>query len=282
MPFELLDSISLPGNPKKPNEDAFGFAANAAVVLDGATAVADPLMPGESDPAWLSNFGARRLLAHIREGKAPEAAVRAAMEDANHSFAALRRREPKETYEYPFASIMLAVEQGDGIAALSFGDCTALVKREGEPVQIIGRAFDARANEARHVSQLAKAKGVAPASGFDRPTFLPALRNARNRINGEKGPWLFGPDLRGTDHIAQAHVTAPKGTIILLASDGLLSLASDYNVYSADELVAAAISRGLKALGEEVRAVEEADPMGIKFPRFKKSDDATAVLLKVV
>jgi hypothetical protein len=34
-------------------------------------------------------------------------------------------------------------------------------------------------------------------------------------------------------------------------------------------------------LGEELRAIEAGDPGGDKFPRFKKSDDATALLLKV-
>jgi hypothetical protein len=34
-------------------------------------------------------------------------------------------------------------------------------------------------------------------------------------------------------------------------------------------------------LGQELRAVEAADPDGRKFARFKKSDDATALLLQV-
>ncbi len=40
----------------------------------------------------------------------------------------------------------------------------------------------------------------------------------------------------------------------------------------------AAATKGLAALGKELRAIEDADPLGEKFPRFKKSDDATAIL----
>jgi len=47
-------------------------------------------------------------------------------------------------------------------------------------------------------------------------------------------------------------------------------------------LVAAARDKGLKALAEELREIEEGDPEGRQFPRFKKSDDATAILLKLV
>ena len=51
--------------------------------------------------------------------------------------------------------------------------------------------------------------------------------------------------------------------------------------YTPEELFAAAVTRGLESLGQELRAVEASDPEGVKFPRFKKSDDATALLLRV-
>jgi hypothetical protein len=70
--------------------------------------------------------------------------------------------------------------------------------------------------------------------------------------------------------------------MLLLASDGFLALASDYGAYSADTLMAAALDKGLAALGEELRAIEAGDTGGAKFPRFKKSDDATALLLALV
>ena len=44
----------------------------------------------------------------------------------------------------------------------------------------------------------------------------------------------------------------------------------------------AARTQGLVALGREVREIEAADPDGKRFPRFKQSDDATALLLKIV
>jgi hypothetical protein len=43
----------------------------------------------------------------------------------------------------------------------------------------------------------------------------------------------------------------------------------------------AVAGKRLKALGEELRAIEAGDALGDKFPRFKKSDDATALLLRV-
>ncbi len=282
MPFELLDTLSLPGDPERPNEDALGFSRKAALVMDGATSLAEPLMPGKSDAAWLAAFGARRILAHVQDGKSARASLRAAMEDAERSFVALRRRPPAETYEIPFASMMLVIEQESDLSALWFGDCTALIRHGHGEMEVVGNAFASRAAEARGVALLAKARGLAPAAGFRREEYLPSLRKARNRINSDGGAWLFGPDPRAAEHVGLRQLSAQPGATILLATDGFLALASDYGSYSAAELVGAACEKGLAALGAELRAIEEGDPLGVRYPRFKTSDDATAVLFRVV
>src|SRR5262252_2700710 len=107
MRLELRDSLSLPGDAKKPNEDAFAHVPGFATVIDGATGLGEQLMPGRSDAQWLAQFAARRLVAHARvdEGHLRDWLRYAAM-DAEKSFAALRWRAPKENYEIPFASMI--------------------------------------------------------------------------------------------------------------------------------------------------------------------------------
>ena len=281
MTFELLDSLSLPGDAAKPNEDAFGHDAMAAVVLDGATPLGGGLMPGPSDAAWIAQFGTRRLLAHLRDGDGARKAVRGALADAQKSFEALRRHPPEEVWQTPCASMMLAVAREGGLEFLSFGDCAALVQPEGAPVMVVGETFDKRAAEAKRAQAIAREKNLSPASGLSRPEFLGALRATRNRVNSGNY-WLFSPDAKAASHAARRIVKAAPGTKLLLASDGFLALASDYGAYGADSLMQAVLEKGLNALGEELRAIEAGDALGDKFPRFKKSDDATALLLRVV
>ena len=280
MTFELLDSLSLPGDAAKPNEDAFGHDATAAVVLDGATPLGDGLMPGPSDAAWIAQFGARRLLAHLRDGEGARKAVRGALADAQKSFEALRRHPPEQMWQTPCASMMLAVAGEDGVEFLWFGDCAALVQPEGGAVMVVGETFDKRAAEAKRAQAIAKEKNLSPASGLSRPEFLGALRATRNRVNSGSY-WLFSPDAKAASHAPRRIVKVAPGTRLLLASDGFLALASDYGAYGADSLMQAAIEKGLEALGEELRAIEAGDAVGDKFPRFKKSDDATALLLRL-
>jgi hypothetical protein len=177
---------------------------------------------------------------------------------------------------------MMFVTSGeDDFEALWFGDCAALALRPGEGVEIVGEAFDKRAAEARRVKLLAEAKGLAPTAGLSRAEYLPYLRASRNKVNTRQGGWLFSPDPRAAGHAGSRRVAAKAGTLVLLATDGFLALASDYGAYDAQGLVEAAQERGLKTLGEELRALEDGDAEGRRFPRLKKSDDATSVLLQV-
>ncbi len=281
MPFEILDTLSLPGDPFKPNDDSFGHIDTAAVVLDGATSLGDPLMPGDSDAAWIAHFGARRLMAHARDGDASKDALRHTLADAEKSFLALRRRAPEAMWEMPYASMAFAAEAEGGFDFLWYGDCAGLLLRPGGAVEVLGESFAKKAKESSHAARLAKEKNMAPASGANLPEFIPALRQARAHLNSGTH-WAFSPDARAAEHVSAKRVAAETGAILLLASDGFLALATDYGRYTAHTLMDKAIAKGLGLLADELREIEDADPQGRKYPRFKKSDDATAVLLKLI
>jgi hypothetical protein len=240
-------------------------------------------LPVDSDAAWIARRGAEGLILHEAEGLAPREILRRAAADAEKQFLELRLRPPAETYEIPFASMMYVSAAKDGAEALWFGDCAALVKRPDEDLQIVGEAFARREREASELVDLASANNVAgPAANRNRPEFLAFLRKERNGVNTRPNRWLFSPDARCAEYAKCLSFAAPPGTHMLLMSDGFLALASDYNCYTADSLLEAASSKGLRALYNEIRDIENADPEGRKFPRFKKSDDATAVLVKIV
>jgi hypothetical protein len=307
MTFIVLDCLSLPGDTAKPNEDAFGHDTHAALVMDGATMLGDGLMPGPSDAAWIAQFGVRRVLAHLRGGASARKALRGALSDARRSFEALRRAPPQDVWQTPCASMMLAFIapsplRGEGTATgaspasalaraqgrragasvelLWFGDCAALVQRQGKPVLVVGENPQSRAAEAARARDLARQRRLSPAHGLSRREFLADLRAARNRINTD-GNWLFSPEPAAAAHAGRRVLMAEPGAHLLLASDGFLALISDYGAYDADGLMKAALDRGLGPLGAELRAIEADDAGGDRFPRFKKSDDATALLLRL-
>lgn len=280
MSLVLKESLSLPGDQAKPNEDSFAHGDHAALVMDGATPLGDPLMPGASDAAWLAQFGARRLMAHLKDGDAPRDALAHALADAEKSFSALSRRAIREKWELPCASMILAAESDAGLECLWFGDCTALLL-QGETCSVIGDAFDKRGEESKNAQRIAQQHNLKPAPDLNRPEILSHIRAGRAKVNSGRY-WLFSPDPRAAAHVAHKTITPKRGDLLLLASDGFLALATDYGAYDAKGLMTAARDKGLAALGAELRAIEDADALGERFARFKKSDDSTALLLEVV
>ena len=305
--LRLLDCLSLPGDADKPNEDSFAHNESAALVVDGATMLGDPLMPGPSDAAWIAQFGARRLMAHLQDQE-PKKALRSAMADAEKSFKALRRREMEEPWQLPCASVMLvadaqtrlplrakpgkgevaaagsalarvASESRRGLEFMWLGDCGAILQ-QANTVTVVGETMAKRGEESGRARKMAQEKKVSSAAPGVRTQFMTHLRAARARINSGDY-WLFTPDKRAAAHAQRRIVKIEPGALLLLASDGFLALASDYGAYDAAGLIAAAKSKGLAVLGEELRAIENDDAGGDRFARFKKSDDATALLLEI-
>jgi serine/threonine protein phosphatase PrpC len=283
MRLEMIESLTIPSDPAKANEDSFAVAGKAAAVFDGATGLGERLMPGPSDAAWIAQFGARRFRAYAEAGAKDAQGdirdwLRGAAADAEKSYKALRRRAPVENYEIAYASAVMAAIEYDGLHVLWFGDCAALLRDESGAFTLLGDIMTKRDSERARVEMLSQSTGRGPAAPGVRDEFLPALRHARNRVN-TADEWLFAPDIRCADHAKHARVTVTPGSQLLLASDGFLALASDYDAYAPETLLAACAERGLAALAEELRAIEASDPDGVRFPRFKRSDDATALLL---
>jgi serine/threonine protein phosphatase PrpC len=279
MRLAYVAGLSWPGNPEKPNDDAFCHGDAIAAVFDGATSLGEPLLPVDSDAAWIARKGAAGLLAH--QNLSPREALARTAEDAERAYVEQRSRPPRENYELPLASMMMTGFVGAALEFLWFGDCTALIANPGEKVQIVGDALDKKGGEAAMASRLAAKHNLAPAAGVNLPQFLDALRKGRNTVNTAPDRWAFTPDARCAAFAKSKTIPAEEGATILLCSDGFLALTSDYGKYDAQSLFDASLSRGLKAMFEELRAIERDDPEGRKFPRFKTSDDATALIVRV-
>jgi len=68
---------------------------------------------------------------------------------------------------------------------------------------------------------------------------------------------------------------------ILLASDGYYRLTDHYGAMSDAELLRQTGEQGGPALLQQLRAIEDGDPLGAAYPRLKIRDDATALLIGV-
>ena len=278
MRLHVLDALTRGGREDRPNDDSYAVSPFAVAAIDGATGLGDaPLLPGASDASWLAVEAADCISGFTaRHEIEPRALVRRTAEALQARFAARRIRAPQYHYEVPCAALAMLAVSGGALSVAWFGDCRALVRLMDGRLLHFGPKPQHREVErtrARSLGPLHKEGG-----GFHANT-LDELRRVRALVNTPRGYGMLAPDPACAERL---HVEAPVAgaAIALVMSDGFYALAGDYERYDDAALLKAAESKGLEALYAELRAIEDEDPDGRKFPRFKKSDDATAVLAR--
>lgn len=272
MHLDLIQSLSLAGDATVPNDDRAGVAHAHAWVIDGATDLGPPGLVGpRGGAAWLANE------AHA----AFTAAADTPIETMSHAvgthlaaaFQAARTREPEGRWELPLASFLAARVTGDTLEAAWLGDCIALLRR-GPTVTRLGPIRETRDAEAELAASLAQhGLGAPKRSG----PILETLRERRGRV----GIHILSVDPATMMHLESARAPIALGDELLLMTDGFAALIDSYGAYDETTLMEAVTARGIAALATELRAIETGDAGFTRFPRFKGSDDATALLLRV-
>ncbi len=273
----FIEAILLAGDRAKQNDDACGFTSNRAWVIDGATDMHDaPLTGAASDAGWIAHFA--NAYFHAAEGSDLVMVMRGASAAATETFRYVAQGRAIERWQSPIASVLM-IEARDGVVTgADLGDCRVFALDADGGVQVIGGPGDAGDNEAKLAAQQTDAHKPL----LQRTQTIDMLRRNRAALNHPGGSnWTFGLDPECADHARTWSLTLKRPAHLLLMTDGFAALADRYDAYGAGNLVRAALTRGVQELGRELRAIEAADDSYIKYPRFKASDDATALLMRL-
>lgn len=270
MHLDLLQVLSLAGKAEVPNDDRIGCAERHAWIIDGATDLGAPGLLGErGGAAWLAASAHRAFaaasgtLANLCEGM---------FETVADDYRRDRRREPVAAWELPRASFAAVAIEGDSLACGFLGDF-AVIHRSA-----VGVAF--LTPEPNRAEELAEAAALGPgagAGGVRAPHVLADRRAARERPKAVLG--VDAAQARAGLRLARAPLA--RGDDLLLMSDGFAALFDTYGAYDAAGLVARVLAHGLGPLAEELRGIERDDAACLRYPRFKASDDASAIWLRV-
>ena len=143
----------------------------------------------------------------------------------------------------------------------------------------VGGPPGAADDETQYAAQAAKDAGDTPLLRHE--ATLDLLRRGRARQNGGGANWTFCLKPECADEARVWALKLERPGHLLLASDGFAALVDRYRLYDAQSLIAFAIKDGLHELGRQLRDYENDDAAGEKHPRWKRSDDATALLLRL-
>jgi len=282
--LEVLDSLSDPAKPGGENEDRIGWNDSAAFVIDGATGLGDPLIaPPQSDAAWIAEWARERMVAELTPERSLRDVVRGLCGAARERFFTIASPEI-ERYRHPSASFQSLRLTNGGLEIAGLGDCS-LFLRDGAGA--LTRHSGLRAGRSGEQSSarmaLNRSGGLnAEGEGFRDAETLAALRASRARQNTEGGVWLLGIHPDAGDHVRIEMPEVRLPMLGLLCSDGFADSVDNYGLHSAADLMDRAERDGLGGLLAEIRRIErDIDPKGLQFPRYKRSDDASAVLVRV-
>ncbi|MDR7220097.1 hypothetical protein [Aminobacter aminovorans] len=286
--IRIIDSITDPGSPSRPNEDSAGGNASCAFVIDGATGLGGTSIVGlhGSDAAWLARFAQSTFEELVRNGRPVTEVVRELNQRAANVVHEAAHALPIDAWNLPIASFQMVHVEGNRLVTHGLGDCRLfLVDADGKVVETsaIKAAYAKERDGARRA--IAQSGGFATHQALaDEPVVRDELRRRRAAYNQPGGSvWTLGIEPAAADHLASEQLDVSLPARGLLCSDGFAALADQYGRYGVSDLVRAATSTGLAPLLQELRQIERVeDPDGQQFPRFKVSDDATAVLFEIV
>ena len=272
MHFDLIQSLSLAGASTTPNDDRAGAGHALGWVIDGATDLGPSgLMGGRGGAAWLASEAQAGFTA------APEAPIEAICANVAGrlaaAYAAARTREPEGRWELPMASLLAVRLADDALETAWLGDCAGLLRGAGG-VTRLGPPRQEKDEEAARAASLAQHGLGSPKRSAP---ILEVLRAARSR----PGLRILGVEPETMASLEIARMPCAPGDDVLLMSDGFSALIDTYAAYDEAGLFDALAVQGLAGLGERLRAIEAADIVCDRYPRFKTSDDATALWLRI-
>ncbi|MBI3439810.1 MAG: protein phosphatase 2C domain-containing protein [Proteobacteria bacterium] len=273
----FIEAISLAGDRAKQNDDACGAYGDRAWVIDGATDLHDtPLTGWASDASWIASTANAQF--NGSEGLNLPLLVHETSVVASQAFQNAVGMRTFERWQSPIASLLIIEDLDGEIAGLDLGDCRVFALDADGDAHVVGGPGDAGDNE----SKLAARQTDAHKPLLQRTQTIDTLRRIRASINRPGGEhWTFGLDPACADHARTWSLELKRPAHLLLMTDGFAALTDRYSAYGPGDLVQAALTRGLQELGRELRQIEAADAGGAKHPRFKASDDATALLMRL-
>lgn len=286
--LRITDILSDPGDPSRVNEDAAGGNRLCAFVIDGATGLGAKSIVGleGSDAAWLARLAKTFFEQKVVAGRPMEDIVRTLNKQVGTVVQDSSAGLPIAAWNLPVAGFQMVRIEDGALMTYGLGDCRLfLASADGAIIDTsaIRGSYATEREGARRA--IAHAGGLAAIKALsDDPVVREELRRHRATYNRPEGSvWTLGTEPAAAKHLVSEPLSVRLPATGLLCSDGFAALCDQYGRYDPAGIVATAKAHGLKALLQELRQVERSeDPDGKLYPRFKVSDDATAVLFEIV
>lgn len=252
----------------RPSEDVVVVLANAVLVLDGATT----LLPGRRSGGWYATLLAGQIAGRLTGYPDMDLADLLAA-----AIQALAREQGLVPGDAPASTVAMVRWSDESIEGLVLGDSPIVaVAGDGPRVLADERLATLPRTGPGYRSRLRAGGGY----GDDHVAALRTSAVGVDRLrNTEGGYWVAEADPDAAYHAVRDTWARDDVRQLLLASDGVSCAVDDYGILDWPAAVELVTTGGAQAMLDAVRAAEEEDRDGARWPRPKPHDDQALVVV---
>jgi hypothetical protein len=266
------------------NEDLAYVADSSAWILDGSSGLSDKKYTNSaSDGQWFVQKWNEYLQDTITDyTKNLKEIVNDGIDTIKNKYFKTLVQSNLDPISFPSSSIVIVRIKEIVLEYFILGDCTLVVESPDSTYKSIvdDRIYVYDNIAIREMRNLQKAEQIS----FDeaRKRTIPLLRKHRGLKNKKNGYWILEFDTNAVEYAIHKEEKLHSETYLLLMSDGFSQLSTTFNrTKDVGELLALAKKKNLSHLYGEIREFVEKDNDCMLFPRLKRLDDASAIMLKI-
>jgi hypothetical protein len=267
----LVSLATAPASAERPNEDFAAADADTVVLLDGVGTPAGSESGCIHGVSWFT----RRLGAHllIESGDSSRRPLHECLTRAINQVRSLHEDTCDLAHAgSPSATVIAVRRNGDDLEYLALADSVLLFDRADTSPLVVTDDSEARVGREHR-----KAMDALPASS---PEHKVALRQyvetLRSYRNTDGGFWVASSDPAAAMHALTGSVPVDTLGAVALLSDGASRIVDRFGLADWTDVLKLLAEEGPAELISRVRAAEDSDPHGERWPRGKAKDDATA------
>ncbi|OEJ22519.1 UTRA domain-containing protein [Streptomyces subrutilus] len=257
------------------NEDTVHVSPTGVVVLDGLSAPKDlPMGCIHGTPWFVRQLGTCLINLIGDHAVLLREALRSAISEVNDLH---RDTCALDQEAVPASTVVMIRERGNVLDYLVLSDNVLVLDLGDEGIRTI---TDKRVEEVAGEEMEAALQGPTgtPEHAARVSALVTVQRHLRNRPGGY---WVAATDPAAADEAITGSVDLAQVRQAALLTDGASRLVDSFGALSWEQLLDLLRVEGPAALIARTREVELADPAGERWPRFKRSDDATAAYARI-
>jgi hypothetical protein len=266
----LVQFATLPGREDRPNEDFAGALPDCAVLLDGSGGPSElPSSCVHGTPWFVRQLGARALAAmETRPGRTLSEILADCIIEVGDRHRGTCDLEAPST---PASMVVMARAAGETFEYLVLGDSTLAVDTGDGVTVVTDRRIDDVA-AAEKAAMTALPVGT-PQHQAARIEFVRLQQTLRNHPDGY---WIASSDPKAASEAITGSIPLRDVRRAALLSDGVTRFV-EFDLGTWTELLGILDTYGPTTIFSRIRAAEDADPGGVRWPRAKKTDDVAVV-----